>query len=226
MPSSPLARFVTALTICLLTVAATAASAQETSGAANGFYAGVSDVPNFTFDGETFDGLSYYRKIGGEETLILPRLDKKATFRALAGYRLTRGSFEVGYERTNHTGNFAGLQADSSFQSINFDERIYLLTRGRIQPYGLVGFSLPRLTIKDGSFLEDQVGDARFHGVGMNIEPGVAVFPNPHIGLGAGYRYRVMWFTTAEGVTRTTYELRPRFRETAGSFSLTAFVTF
>jgi hypothetical protein len=52
------------------------------------------------------------------------------------------------------------------------------------------------------------------------------VFPHPHVGLAAGYRYRLMWFDTAEGVSHTTYQLRPRFRETAGSFSLTAFVTF
>jgi hypothetical protein len=35
-----------------------------------------------------------------------------------------------------------------------------------------------------------------------------------------------MWFDTAEGVTQNSYILRPRFRETAGSVSLSAFVTF
>jgi hypothetical protein len=227
MPSINSARFVTAaLTASLLTLASPASAQDGQAFASRGFYVGASGVPNFTFDGVTFDGSTYYRQVGGDEAMILPRLDSKSTIRAVAGYRLTRGSFEVGYESTNHTGRFVGIPADATFKSLNFDERIYMLTRGRIQPYGLLGFSLPRLTIKDGSVLDDQFGDAHFRGFGVNIEPGVAVFPHPHVGLAAGYRYRLMWFDTAEGVSHTTYQLRPRFRETAGSFSLTAFVTF
>jgi hypothetical protein len=223
---SNLARFVTALALSMLTLAAVA-SAQETSGfAKNGPFVGVSGVPNFTFDGITFDGSSYYQQIGGDEVLILPRLEPTSTIRAVGGFRLTRGSFEVGYERTNHVGTFAGIPTDATFHALNFDERIYMLTHGRIQPYGLLGFSLPSLTIKNGSVLEDQVGDANFRGYGVNIEPGVAVFPHPRFGISVGYRYRVMWFDTAEGVSHTTYELRPRFRETAGTLSISASVTF
>jgi hypothetical protein len=226
MPSTNLARFCTTIALCLFAIAS-AASAQEVPGfASNGPYVGASGVPNFTLDGETFDGSSYYRRIGGNEILILPKLEPTSTIRAVAGYRLTRGSFEVGYERTKHVGSFVGIPTDATFQALNFDERIYVLTRGRIQPYGLLGLSLPTLTVKDGSFLDGRVGDARFRGYGVNIEPGVAVFLHPHVGVSAGYRYRVMWFDSADGVSHTTYELRPRFRETAGSFSLSAFVTF
>jgi hypothetical protein len=226
MSSTDAARFLTTLVACLLAFASTAL-AQETAGSAsNGFYVGASSVPNFTFNGDTFDGSSYYRKIGGDEVLILPRLEKRSTFRAVAGYRVTRGSFEVSYERTKHVGTFVGIPVDATFQAINFDERIYVLTGKRIQPYGLLGFSLPTLTVREGSFLDDRVGDGTFRGQGVNIEPGVAVFLHPHVGFSAGYRYRVMWFDTAEGVTQNSYILRPRFRETAGSVSLSAFVTF
>ena len=101
-----------------------------------------------------------------------------------------------------------------------------MLTRGRIQPYGLAGLSLPRLTVEDGSAVGDQVEDGSFHGFGLNTEAGVTVFPHPRVGLSAGYRYRVMWFDTAKGVSGKTYELRPRFRETAGNVSFSAFFTF
>jgi len=215
-----------AVAVWLLTFAP-AVSAQEIPGyAKNGFYAGVAAVPAFTFDGETFDGSSYYREIGGDEVLILPKLDSQSTMRAIGGFRLTRGSFEVGYERTRHTGTFMGLSGNAKFEALNLDERIYVLTRGRVQPYGLLGLSLPRLTVEDGSAVNDSVGDGSFHGFGLNIEPGVAVFVLPRVGFTAGYRYRVMWFDTAKGVSGKTYELRPRFRETAGSLSLSAFVTF
>jgi hypothetical protein len=43
------------------------------------------------------------------------------------------------------------------------------------------------------------------------------VFATPRVGVSAGYRYRTMWFSTASGVARETYDLRPRFRETSGS---------
>jgi hypothetical protein len=52
------------------------------------------------------------------------------------------------------------------------------------------------------------------------------VFPIPRVGITAGYRYRVMWFDTASGVTNTSYDLHPKFRETAGNVSISAFVTF
>ncbi|HEX6465592.1 MAG TPA: hypothetical protein VFZ98_14115, partial [Vicinamibacterales bacterium] len=77
-----------------------------------------------------------------------------------------------------------------------------------------------------GSFLNDRVGNGTYRGHGINLEAGVAVYPYPRLGISTGYRYRLMWFGTATGVTNTTYELRPRFRETAGSYSVTAFVTF
>ncbi len=215
-----------AITLSVL-AAAPAVRAQEVPGfAKNGVYVGVSTVPDFTLDGITFDGSSLYKEIGGEEFMILPRLEPKSTIRAVGGFRLTRGSFEVGYERTTHVGTFLGGSGEAEFRALNFDERIYALTRGRVQPYGLVGFSLPWLTVKDGGFIDDQVGDATFKGFGVNTEAGATVFVHPRVGVSAGYRYRVMWFDSAKGVTHTTYELRPRFRETAGNLSISAFVTF
>jgi hypothetical protein len=206
---------------------ASTAKAQETPGfAKNGLYVGATGVPSFAFDGVTFDGSSIYQQIGGNEILLLPRLDSKSTIRGVVGYRLTRGSFEVGYERLKQTATFLDAPGEATFQTVNFDERIYVFTRKRIQPYGLAGYSLPWLTVKDGSFLGDRVGDGTYHGHGLNLEGGVTVFPNPRIGISTGYRYRMMWFTTATGVTNTTYELHPRFRETAGSVSISAFFTF
>jgi hypothetical protein len=226
MPSRTSAQIVTVIALCVLALAP-CASAQDSSGfATNGLYVGAADVPNFTFDGLTFNGSTYYRKIGGDEILILPKLAPKSTIRGIVGFRLNRGSFEVGYEQTNHAGTFLGVSGTATVQALNFDERIYLLTRGRIQPYGLLGLSIPWLTVKDGSFLGDTVGDGSFHGFGVNSEAGVTVYPQSRVGVSVGYRYRVMWFDTASGVSQTTYQLRPRFRETAGNVSITAFVTF
>ena len=218
----------TVVALCLLPLAS-AAWAQEAPApgfAKNGFFVGATGVPAFAFDGVTFNGSSVYQQVGGDEILLLPRLESKSTIRGIVGYRLTRGSFEVSYERLKQTATFLNASGEATFQAVNFDERIYAFTSKRIQPYGLAGYSLQWLTVKDGSFLNNQVGDGTYNGHGVNLEAGVTVFPHRRFGISTGYRYRLMWFGSATGVTNTTYELHPRFHETAGSYSLTAFVTF
>jgi hypothetical protein len=82
------------------------------------------------------------------------------------------------------------------------------------------------LTIKDGSFLDPDLGNASFRGYGVNTEAGVAVFLHPRFGISTGYRYRGMWFDHASGVSDTSYKLRPRFHETSGSVVMTGLFTF
>jgi len=226
--NTPARRIATAaVTVSLLAFASAARAQDEGAGfARNGMFVGVTAVPAFTFDGVTFDGSSIYRQVGGDEILLLPVLESKPAIRGLVGYRLTRGSFEVGYESLQQDATFMGLSGEAAFHVLNFDERIYALTSKRIQPYGLAGFSLPWLTIRDGSFLHDSVGDGTYHGHGINMEAGAAVFPHRRVGITAGYRYRLMWFDTATGVTNKRYDLHPKFRETAGNVSISAFVTF
>ena len=228
MTSSSHARIgATVVAFCLLAFASAARAQEEVRGfAKNGLFVGATAVPDFAFDGVTFDGASIYQQEGGDEILLLPRLEAKSTIRGVVGYRLTRGSFEFGYERIKHPATFMGLPGEATFTALNFDERIYMFTRSRIQPFGLAGYSIPRLTVKDGSFLNDRVGDGSYHGQGVNLEAGVTAFPISRVGVSVGYRYRVMWFNRATGVTDTEYELHPRFRETAGNVSFTAFFTF
>jgi len=224
---TPALRMATAIvTVCLLSRASAARAQEGGDFARNGFFVGATTVPAFTFDGVTFDGQSIYRQIGGDEILLLPRLESKAAIRGFAGFRATRGSFEVGYESLQQSATFLGLSGEAAFRVFNFDERIYAFTSKRIQPYGLAGFSLPWLTIKDGSLLHAQVGDGTYHGHGINMEAGATVFPHPRVGISAGYRYRLMWFDTATGVTNVRRDLHPKFRETAANFSIGAFFTF
>lgn len=195
--------------------------------AKEGGYLGVSGFPNFTFDGETFDGQTLYKEIDGEELAILPRLNASKMFRGVLGYRGRQAAFEVSYERTHHTGTFADeLPVDTTFQAVNLDGRFFFLSEKRVQPHVLVGASIPWLFIKDGSYLEPTLGDARWRGFGLNTEAGVTVYPHPRFGVSVGYSYRVMWFDRMTGVTDTLFYLRPRFRETSGSVVLGSVVTF
>ena len=222
------ARFVKRLSLLpfLLALAAPAWSQERSTFAKEGGYAGISGLPDFTLDGLTFDGASVYQKENGEEILILPRLEGKSMLRAIVGLRSARGAFEISYDQTTHAGTFLGQPGEATFHSINGDERIFFLIAKRIQPYVLLGGSVPWLTIKDGSFLDPDVGNATFRGWGLNTEGGVTVFVHPRFGLSTGYRYRAMWFDHASGVSDTSYKLRPRFHETSGSIVMTGLFTF
>src|SRR5262245_15824155 len=110
--------------------------------AKDGLFVGVSTLLDFSFSGDTFDGESAYMREGGEEIVILPRFDGAHNImRFVGGYRVGRGSFEVSYDRTKHNGTFIGAPVEATFYVLNFDERIYLMTKGRIQPHVLFGGS-------------------------------------------------------------------------------------
>jgi hypothetical protein len=217
------------LTLCsaLLLTLATTASSQELSGfAKEGGYAGVSGLLNFTFDGVTFDGTSAYQKVGGEEIVVLPRLDTRNVVKGILGFRAPRGAFELSYERSRHNGTFMDVAGKATFQSVNADGRFFLFTRSRIQPHVLVGAAIPWFTVDEGSFLDGEVGKARFRGYGVNSEAGVTVYVQPRVGVSIGYAYRVFWFDRATGVANEFGELRPRFRETSGNVVVTGLFTF
>ena len=95
-----------------------------------------------------------------------------------------------------------------------------------MQPHVLVGAAFPWLRVKDGSFLDPDVGDARFRGYGINSEAGVTVYPHRQLGIAVGYNYRVIWFDRATGVADEFGELRPRFRETSRGLVITGLFTF
>jgi hypothetical protein len=86
------------------------------------------------------------------------------------------------------------------------------------------------LTVKDGSFLEDQpeagVADGSWKGYALNTEVGVTVYPHPQLGIVVGYGYRAIWFDRATGHSGTLFELRPRFREASKGVIVTGLFTF
>lgn len=220
------------VTLSIVCAVPFAASAQEQQGFAKvGGYGGGSFAPGFTLDGETFNGFTVYREVGGDEIALLPKLDRQKMFRGILGYRYERAALEFSYERTSHNGTFAEEgTGKATFQQLNIDTRFFFLTHGRVQPYVLAGAGFPWLTIKDGSFLLDEpdagVGDGRFKGYALNTEVGVTVYPHPQVGIVLGYSYRPIWFDRVNGITDEVYELRPRFRETSKGVVLTTLFTF
>lgn len=196
---------------------------QRSSVVKEGGFVGLTFVPQFTFDGVTFDGQSAYQQENGDELVFLPRVDTRKMFRGILGYRYRQASIEVSYERTSHVGSFLDvIPMKATFQAVNVDGRLFFAPNNRVQPHVLIGGSYPMLNIQDGSLLHRAIGNARFNGYGVNAEAGVTVYPHRQLGICVGYSYRSLWFDRVKGVTDTLYELRPRFKETSGSFVVTA----
>jgi hypothetical protein len=194
--------------------------------AKEGGYVGFSVLPNFTFDGVTFDGESWYKEIGGDEVVILPKLSTQNMVRVILGYRAKNMGIEVSYDRTSHNGTYLGGSGTALFQSVNVDGRYYFLSNSRIQPYAQVGGSMPWFKVKEGAFNEETFGDASFNGYGVSTEAGVVVYPHRKLGISVGYNYRVISFDKVHGINDTLYELRPRFRETSGTVVVGAHMIF
>jgi hypothetical protein len=220
------------LAFLIVCVVPLAAWSQDQQGFAKvGGYTGGSFLPAFTLDGETFNGFTAYQEIGGDEIALLPKLDKQKMFRGMLGYRYEKAALELSYERSSLNGLFGEIGTGKAmFQQINVDMRFFFLTRARIQPYMLLGGGFPRLTIKDSSFLADDLdaglGDSHFKGYALNSEVGVTVYPHPQVGIVLGYGYRPIWFDHATGISDTRFELRPRFRESSRGVVFTTLVTF
>jgi hypothetical protein len=223
--TSSLRKFVrVAVVMLVLSAASTPAWSQdfEPGAAKEGGFVGVSFLPQFTFDGITFDGETFYKEIDGDEMMFLPRVDSQRMFRGILGYRARQASLELSYERSKHFGTFVDVPLNATFQAFNVDGRLFFLPTKRVQPSILVGGVYPMLTITDGSFLIDRFADARFNGYGVNTEAGVTVYPIRSLGINVGYAYRILWFDRVKGVSDKLFELKPKFRETSGSLVITA----
>ena len=121
--------------LMLLFAAPAAAQVERPKGyAKEGGFVAVAIMPSFTFDGETFDGQTAYKEIGGEELFFLPKLDKQPLIRATLGYRARQASLEISYDRTQHQGSFVDEPLDATYQAINVDGRFFFLTSSRSTP--------------------------------------------------------------------------------------------
>ena len=217
------------LGVCLLLVImATPAWSQPAAPSFNktGGYAAVSFLPDFKFDGVTFDGESIYKEIDGDEITILPRLNSRPMVRAALGYRGRVAAIEFSYDRTHHDGVFLGETGDAVFQAVNVDGRYFFLPGLRVQPYIAVGGTMPFFNVKKGSFLNDAVADARFKGYGASAEGGITVYPHRQLGISVGYNYRVLSFDQVSGVNDKLFDLKPRFRENSKTIVVSTHMIF
>ena len=136
---------------------------QDQSGfAKEGGYLGAAGLFDAKLSTSNFDGASLYKKVNGEEYLILPLFEREPMIRAIIGVRYPKLGVEFSYDRAKHPGTFQGETGEATFHAVNADARYFFARNGRVQPHILAGGSFPWLKIKDGAFIDaDDIEDVQ-----------------------------------------------------------------
>ncbi len=196
-----------AVFLCLL--ASSAAFAQESTYAKDGFYVGGS----LTYGGLSgdFDGNHVLTDSGGilltQQYLLLPDFKNSTGFGLIFGYRRGWYAGEITYQQSrpdwsmrSSVGSLS-TTGTATLAFLNFNYKVYFNQLSRLQPYAFIGPSVCFLTIDDGSTDDDgHVGDGRLTGFGGNVGVGLAYYINDRICLSGDVSYRDVFFDSYEGV--------------------------
>lgn len=178
-------------------------SAQEARGfrARDGFFlAGLGAMA--TLEDSDFDGQSAGTFSPGTETTVLPELDSGSGWGIAIGWRGVANSFQYTYTTTEHESTSFATSGDDLLKTYSLDFKHHFNIDGRMQPFVLVGVTVPRLIVEGGTFDAGltQIGNAKYQGLGANLGLGGALYLTDRIALvGEGF-YRWAYFDEATGV--------------------------
>lgn len=157
-----------------------------------------------TIEAGDFDGSTILSAPNLNDLLFVPELDYGIGFGGGIGYRIDQFAFEFTYMRIEHDADFGGSPLGNAVaNTFSVDFKYFLMTDQPLQPFVLVGLTVPWLKVENGSFdpTIPRTGDASYLGVGANLGGGVAFYFTPTIALTGHAGYRVMFFTEAKGVS-------------------------
>ncbi len=144
------------------------------------------------FDGVTFvtDGIS---------AEVLPTLDTTTGLKFALGMQSKHLGIEVSYIRSNHDGQWFGVDYSSKYRSYNFDVQLFPIEIFRLHPFGIIGLNYHTITVEDGS--TDFVGfkDAKFRGADVRLGFGMDLKVHERFMLSASSVYRYGSLTSVKG---------------------------
>jgi hypothetical protein len=182
----------------------TGPSESGASWAREGAFVGVS-VPFHRLQVNQEDILVY---LG--DYLLVPSFSDQFGFSMSVGHRSASRSIEFSYTRSTHPSSatfvlpgvpptLVVFEAESIYQRLNVDYKVFLSRRSRVQPFLVFGAGFPWLRIKEGGFVSGSVVDTRFSGVGGDAGGGLHFFAHPRIAVQLGVVYRYDLFLSARG---------------------------
>ena len=174
-----------------------AASDKEISGPKDGVFISLAGLSS-TVDGD-FDGTSFVA--GGGSAEVMPDLDSGKGWSFALGTRRGPAAIQIGYERSQFDGTFAGVPMDASLSALNFDFKIHIFPKARVQPHLLFGFGFPSIKVEGGSVGSGgRRADAKFSGIGARAGAGLSFYPDPHFGIFVEGGYRWSSFNRVSGI--------------------------
>ncbi len=167
--------------------------------AERGFFVGAMGVAT-TLSNSDFDGNSGLIDPVSGLTIVLPELDPGVGWGLTIGYRGKRNSVQFTYAVSDHDDDFQGTSFEDEFKNYSLDFKHYWNVDGSLQPFVLLGISVPRVIIENGGTLGATSGDAAIQGLGANLGGGAALYLTPHLALFGEAYYRWAEFDRASSL--------------------------
>ena len=163
----------------------------------DGFYIGVG-VTNVSIGGD-FDGDNFVS--GGGSAEVFPKMEDAQGIKYILGFQSNIGGIDLSYSRSEHDGNWAGIDMTSVFKSYDIDFHILLLkTTYIVRPRLTLGAGINRLTVEDGSTDGFSVDDAIFKGAAVRLGAGLELSLHERFAIDAMAIYRWGRYNKVEGI--------------------------
>jgi hypothetical protein len=175
--------------------------AQTQIYAKKGFFISVG-VPYVSIQGD-FNG--YDILSDGQELFILPSFSGKMGFAGSIGHNGGRTAVSLNYQRIALKGDFSyegeSETFDSNYSMIGIVVKRHYFVRNPFQTFLGMGVNVPFVNIKQGSVnISLQEGNARYWGIGFNLEGGLTFYITRQVFFNCGVGYRLMGYQWVKGV--------------------------
>ena len=167
--------------------------------ARRGFFVAGAGVATELAD-DDFDGRSSFVHVPSGTQLILPELDRGTGWGLAIGYRGYSNSIQYTYAATTHDDDFMGTSLEDEIKTYSLDFKHHWNVDGALQPYLLIGVTVPRIRIDQGASNGAQVGVATYQGLGANLGAGAALYLTPRLALFGEAFYRWAEIEDARGL--------------------------
>jgi len=163
----------------------------------DGFYMGVGVIHNSI--GGDFDGVSFVGGRGVEDAI--PKIEDAFGMKFILGFQSDIGGIDFNYSRSEHDGDWEGIDMPTVFESYNLDLKALLLKDYyTVRPLLALGFGLNYLTVEDGSYDGFFVADSTFEGYALRAGGGLQVSLHDQIAIDVMAIYRWEKYDRVEGL--------------------------
>jgi opacity protein-like surface antigen len=154
-----------------------------------------------TMEDDDLDGTTALVSPSGNEAAVAPDLGGGYGWGISIGYRGETDSLQYTYNVTEHDSESTLTSGDDLLKCYSLDFKHHFNVDGRFQPFLMLGVTVPRLTVEDGSIDTGTLtsnGNAKFQGLGLNAGGGAALYVSSRIALFGEAFYRWAYFNEVD----------------------------